>query len=540
MNGEPAGPCSQVKFLVVMAVLLLGGFWGQVTARTFKVATYNVENLFDLHYSGTEYDAYIPGREYRWDEENYRRKLRNVAEVISDMGADIVTLQEVESRDALEDLQREVRLWGENYPYLGIAPQSETAVRCAVMSRMPIKRIRSIKVPGYGTRDILEVTVDIDGEACLLFINHWPSKTHSESRRLLYAQVLRGELDKLESDVDFIALGDFNSDLDEWRNLGHQPELNDTGGVAGINQILGTVHHSRLITEDMVKSVPSGEFLYNLWLEIDPDDRWSCKFYRNKDSLDHIIVSGSLYDERGISYVDDSFHKFDPDYLFDGGKLFRWQRADKGEGVHLGRGYSDHLPLVAEFSTLPFSAANATEETLVADGGRVRLSRLYSFPTGKADVRVENCVVIYKFGKKTIIKQEGGRAILIYGSDAGLHYGCAYDMRVKELKDYHGLREITAVSEVTIRRRDIDVEGFYLSTNGLDLSARRYQNEVVREVSGYYRRGYLYYAPRRKIKLYFDQKAFEPANGVFLTLKKVRIGYYEYPEIVVEKSEQIQ
>jgi len=39
-------------------------------------------------------------------------------------------------------------------------------------------------------------------------------------------------------------------------------------------------------------------------------------FSERKTSLDSIIVSKGLYDNKGISYVDNSFDKFDPDYLF--------------------------------------------------------------------------------------------------------------------------------------------------------------------------------------------------------------------------------
>ncbi|MDI6687595.1 MAG: hypothetical protein QME06_05165, partial [Desulfobacterales bacterium] len=82
--------------------------------------------------------------------------------------------------------------------------------------------------------------------------------------------------------------------------------------------------------------------------------RWSYNFFGEKNSHDSIIVSKGLYDKNGISYTDNSFDRFTPDYLFKGKALYQWQRTDKGKGEHLGKGYSDHLPIFACFSTEPF------------------------------------------------------------------------------------------------------------------------------------------------------------------------------------------
>ena len=59
-----------------------------------KVATYNVENLFDADYQGSEYEAYIPGK-HNWNRRMVEIKLNHIAEVICDLNADILGLQEV-------------------------------------------------------------------------------------------------------------------------------------------------------------------------------------------------------------------------------------------------------------------------------------------------------------------------------------------------------------------------------------------------------------------------------------------------------------
>ena len=102
---------------------------------------------------------------------------------------------------------------------------------------------------------------------------------------------------------------------------------------------------------------------YNLWLELSPDRRWSYLYFDRKNTPDSLILPRALYDGNGIDYVDNSFDKFDPGFLFDGRQnIYRWQRADRGRGKHLGRGYSDHLPVFALFSTEPFRPATSGQE----------------------------------------------------------------------------------------------------------------------------------------------------------------------------------
>jgi len=47
--------------------------------RTLKIASYNVENLFDLYKSGYEYKEYIPNTKSNWNQKTYKIKLKNIA-----------------------------------------------------------------------------------------------------------------------------------------------------------------------------------------------------------------------------------------------------------------------------------------------------------------------------------------------------------------------------------------------------------------------------------------------------------------------------
>jgi len=66
-------------------------------ATSFKVASYNVENLFDATFQGTEYKEYIPGT-HNWNARMVQIKLKHTAQVICDLDADILGLQEIENK----------------------------------------------------------------------------------------------------------------------------------------------------------------------------------------------------------------------------------------------------------------------------------------------------------------------------------------------------------------------------------------------------------------------------------------------------------
>ncbi|MBU1169873.1 MAG: endonuclease/exonuclease/phosphatase family protein [Proteobacteria bacterium] len=317
----------------------------------FRIATYNVENLFDLENQGTEYTEYIPGGSSGWGPDIAHIKYNHMSQVLSDLKADLVALQEVESEGALIRLQDQLKERGMIYPHRAFLKAGKQAVGCALFSRFPIRRQSGIPVRHGRGRSILKVEVDVKGTPLLLYINHWQSKKNPESARMDYARALEQDMGSLKPHCDFVVLGDFNSDYDEYRTFLNNRFLNDTNGETGINHVLGTVRLSQAITEKKLVEPGCERCLFDLWLEFPIGDRWSYLFFGRKGSLDHILVPASLYDGRGINYLAYSFKRFMPEYVFQGKSLNRWQLTDRGHGRHLGIGYSDHLPLYADFTT---------------------------------------------------------------------------------------------------------------------------------------------------------------------------------------------
>jgi endonuclease/exonuclease/phosphatase family metal-dependent hydrolase len=329
-------------------ILLLLLFLTTLFGDTLKIATYNVENLFDLKKSGYEYKEYIPFTRSNWNRRTYAIKLHNTAKVIKDINADIIALEEVESFQALKDLRYTLKRMGLYYPYYKIANKKNTTVKVAILSKIPFVYTKEIAVTqSYKYRNILEVKFKLKNEYLYLLINHWKSKTGPESMRIISAKKVRQRIKELGEKSNIIVLGDFNSDYEENKHFKRKRKLNNTHGITGINTILGTQRYQYSASNKIKIHTPD---LYNLWYDqVNKDERYTHIFRRKKEALDNILVSNALLDHKGIEYIRGSIHSFQRNYLFKGRGLYRWQMSWSKPKRHYGKGYSDHLPVVAEF-----------------------------------------------------------------------------------------------------------------------------------------------------------------------------------------------
>lgn len=333
----------KVFWLLLITLTFLGG-------TEVKIATYNVENLFDMNDDGTEYEQYIPNTSWGWTEEMHRIKLRNTAQVIKDMGADVIGLQEIESETVLKELKAELNRQGIYYPYYAFSRTKNTSVSVALLSKYPIKSALSHPVSASREfRDILEAKLDINGKTLRIFVNHWKSKSGPESMRIQSAKVLKKRLNELDKDEPYVLLGDFNSHYEEYQTFVKSRKHNDTEGITGINHVLKTIDEDE--KPILISSLKEcNDCSYNLWYELPQEQRWSHEYKGGHEALDNMIISPSLADGKGVEYVRGSFEKFEAPYLFDKGKPYRWQQSRKFPKHHLGEGYSDHLPIFAKFN----------------------------------------------------------------------------------------------------------------------------------------------------------------------------------------------
>ena len=488
-----------------------------------KIASYNVENLFNMKLDGTEYEQYIPDK-HNWTRSNLNKKLLNLSEIICEVNADIIGLQEVENEMALKLLQKSLRKVGCHYKYLAITHKKKSAIQVAVLSKRPIRSAKEIVVNRKRAyRNILEVKYIIDNRPLFVFVNHWTSKHSAESKRMVSARALKQRLDSLAKGVDYILLGDFNSDYDEYKDM--EAQHNDTQGKTGINHVLRTVFDEKLVEK---RNLTEG-LHYNLWLELPNFQRWSHNFYGKKQALDAIVIPQSMLDGKGLDYLDETFQVIKPSYLFHKkGYIYRWQYKRER---HLGKGYSDHLPVVARFSTQVHHV-----DKKVNSQNEGTIEELYKKEI-KNSLLLKSAKVIFKSKYHAIIKQsKKGRAIFVYGAD-GLEEGCRYDVLVHKTKIYNGLHEIVNFSIIgDYGKSEIDD---YFYKGDLDFENRFLENEVLKNVNGMYEKE-KFYVDGKAYKIFFKNRRKQPKNGTRLKLHRVQIGYYDEMQLVVWDAEDFR
>ena len=310
---------------------------------TLRVLSYNVENAFDDRVDGTEYSDYSPSSNYYADR-LWQVKIDHIRQVLQ--AADkpqIVGLVEVEDRRMAAMILDGVRDLG----YRDMAVTTGGSVtQCMLISSFPIQDVASLPTT-TGVRDVLSASVDVDGTPLHVLVNHWKSKDsgETESVRIKNAKVARAEVDRLlrqDPAADIILIGDFNSTENEHATTGKMP---------GINDVLRT-------TGDRTSMTAQGtRYLYDPWFEIPVSQRGSEVHGSKWECLDHIIMSPGMFDRTGLSYDEGSFDAFRAPFLLsyqraaDGRQVpNRWQESGNQHGPD---GYSDHLPVIADFTVNP-------------------------------------------------------------------------------------------------------------------------------------------------------------------------------------------
>ncbi len=386
-----------MRYFILVFLVLTSLF-----AKDFKIATYNVQNLFDLNVDGGEYKEYIPNTKSQWNKKNFNKKLTNIAKVIKDLNADIIALEEVENLNVARELNR--ALGDKQYPYIyTFFQKNKHIVGSVVFSRYKVANKYSVKVDGY-PRGIHVMKYYLDGHKITMFVNHWPAFKHGYSARKAYAEKLKSLLNNKE---EYVILGDLNTPL----------RITKDGWGKSLRDVLD-----------------SGNFdkpLYDLWYEVPPIMRYTHVYGRIKNALDHIIVSKTLFDDKGIEYKTNSFGVFREKYLINKyGYPKRWLLKKKK--IHVGKGYSDHLPIYAVLQTKPYDKKRVNAVTI---------GYLKNMFNDLMPVIINNIEAI-RVDKYATIVGDGQSQIKIYLPDDKFVKGKKYDILVKKIGKYHREMEI--------------------------------------------------------------------------------------------------
>jgi hypothetical protein len=337
---------------------------------TLTVMSYNVENLFDMTDNGGEYPEFKPNA-CNWTANTYTAKLTNISSVIAAVNPQVAVLVEVENEKAVLDLCKACSDHGCGFPYFAIGdPKSGSNTRPVVLSKLPVLWEKSFGIiPGAPhERPMLEAAVYCGRDTVLVFACHWPSKKNPESFRIERARLLKSRLDALADSQEYIVAGDFNENFDEsetFRTAG----FDDTQGKTGINHVLGTMisrpgQGARYVRPQELASIAHAQGLFDPWCAVPERERFSEAFEGRRETPDHMLLPASLFDGRGISYVNNSFAPFTWNgRLLKDGVPLRWQmRYANHERIHVGDGFSDHVPIVLKLVRAPYRADTAATD----------------------------------------------------------------------------------------------------------------------------------------------------------------------------------
>ena len=268
-----------------------------------RVGTFNVENLFARFKfnEGIDPEQVVKDgwkAEEQFFEIDEEESKRLTAQVILNLNADILGLQEVENLDTLKRF-RDSYLGGRTaYPYTVVLDGNDRRlIDVALLSRYPITHIRSYQdlwVPEWNaplfSRDCLETDVLIDGVGSLtLFVNHFksmapPSGSDPCQGRHL-TQFIRSKQSKTVRDIvknrfeeniessRFIILGDLNDYLET-----------DLQGGSGITELV-----QWNMVENIIDRLPENERWTHFWR-----GRSDCGISPVYRQLDYLLLSPTL------------------------------------------------------------------------------------------------------------------------------------------------------------------------------------------------------------------------------------------------------
>ena len=313
------------------------------TASTLRVATWNVENLFDADDDPLNPgdDEFTPNGLQQWTGEIYRLKLDHLAELIAEMQPDIIGLAEVENRRVLEDL-RETLATAHGYHLPEIIHREGNdfrGIEVALLSKYKPTDTRWLTGNPAG-REMICATFSTGASELIIIMCHWKSKLipagmtekDTDNIRAREARVARRAVErKLRKNPDaaIIVMGDFNDNVTS-------PILTVDGGL--------------LTSRDALKTNPL--CLYNLSAGLPESERGTFYYYTGKmwNTLDSISVSQGLLDVGVDTWTvqEGSYRVFKyPAHLGKDNtpKSFRLVRPKDRESYYI-YGYSDHFPVM--------------------------------------------------------------------------------------------------------------------------------------------------------------------------------------------------
>ena len=335
--------------LLIVLILTVTTVFSQ-EKKAYKVNTiafYNLENLFDTENDPLTYDDdRTPDGKDHWTEEIYQDKLKNMAKVMAEIGAEvsgsaptIIGVCETENRKVLEDLVNQETLVEQDYGIIQFDSPDRRGIDVALLYKKKLftpTHYKAKELLIYDdndkskrvfTRDQLVVSGMLDGEKIHLIVNHWPSRSggekRSRSKRIKAAKLNRQIIDSIFSDDPYakiITMGDLNDDPTN-------PSVKDY------------LNAKRKSNDLQMKE------LYNPMEDLAKQGYGSLAYRDSWNLFDQIIISTELTKKDFSSY---RFYKagiYNKTYLVNAhGRYKGYPYRSFASGSYTG-GYSDHFPV---------------------------------------------------------------------------------------------------------------------------------------------------------------------------------------------------
>ena len=338
----------KISLLIVLFISFTPIFSQEKKAyKVNTIAFYNLENLFDTENDPLTYDDdRTPDGKDHWTEEIYQDKLKNMAKVMAEIGANvsgntptIIGVCETENRKVLEDLVNQETLVEQDYGIIQFDSPDRRGIDVALLYKKKLftpTHYKAKELLIYDdndkskrvfTRDQLVVSGMLDGEKIHLIVNHWPSRSggekRSRSKRIKAAKLNRQIIDSIFSDEPYakiITMGDFNDDPTSPSVKDHLNAQRESNGMQ-MRELFNPM-------EDLAKQ-GYGSLAYR--------DSWNL--------FDQIIISTELTKKDFSSYRFYQAGIYNKTYLVNAhGRYKGYPYRSFASGSYTG-GYSDHFPV---------------------------------------------------------------------------------------------------------------------------------------------------------------------------------------------------
>jgi hypothetical protein len=240
-----------------------------------------------------------------------------------------------------------------------------------------------------------------------------------------------------------------------------------------------------------------------------------------------------MFDDIGVEYVKNSFRVYKPNHLYNHNKIQKWEKNNK---FHKLKGYSDHLPIIADFRVSNNISSNNTKKISKTSKEKniVSINKLYEIDSLSKRVSIKNAVVIYQNMDNAIIKQPNSKAIYLYGCASNLQEGYIYDIDVESITNYQGLKEIKSISNIIKKSFLSQYKKLYIDASNIDIKSYinnpKHQNEIITNLRGIYNKSKIVIDnidDKTQIKLYFKDKNLYIENNSNIVILKGQISTYK-------------